>query len=128
MGRITLEGLEVFAHHGVGERERREGQRFLIDVTLELDLRPAAASDDLDDTVDYSGLAGRIAEVATGGPWLLLETVADRVAGVCLEDARVGAVEVVVHKPDVALPAPVRDVRVSLRRTSSQRRDRPDVR
>lgn len=116
MDHIVIQGIEVFAHHGVREEERARGQRFVVDVALDLDLRPAAASDDLDHTVDYSELTRRVAETVRGGPWDLLETVADRVARACLEDDRVVVAEVAVHKPEVSLAVPVEDVRVSLRR------------
>lgn len=116
MDHIVIQGIEVFAHHGVREEEQARGQRFVVDVALDLDLRPAAASDDLAHTVDYSELTRRVAETVRGGPWHLLESVADRVARTCLESDRVVVVEVTVHKPEVSLAVPVEDVRVSLRR------------
>lgn len=116
MDRISLNGIEVFAHHGVLDHERRLGQRFVVDVDLELDLRPAATSDDLADTVDYGALAGRIGEAVGGPPAALLETVAARVADLCLDDDRVSAVEVRVHKPSAPLPVPGGGVTVTLRR------------
>lgn len=114
--RIVLEGIEVFAHHGVLEHEKHLGQAFVVDVALELDLAPAGRSDDLQDTVDYGHLAGRVAEVVAGGPHDLVEAVAERVADVALADQRVSAVEVVVHKPHAPLPVVAREVRVEVRR------------
>lgn len=116
MDRIAITGLEVFAHHGVLPHERQLGQRFVIDVVLEVDLAPAAASDDVADTVDYGTLAGDVAAVVSGTPADLIETVADRVAGRCLADRKVGAVEVTVHKPAAPLPVIAREVSVTLRR------------
>ena len=55
--RIALRGLRVRGHHGVYEHERRDGQDFVVDVTVWLDLAPAAASDDLADTLNYGELA-----------------------------------------------------------------------
>ena len=116
MDRITIEGVEVFARHGVLPDERERGQMFRVDVSLDLDLAPAAASDELEESIDYGVLAGRVAEVVAGGPYDLIETVAGRVLDVCLQDVRVQAAEVVVHKPQAPLSVPVQDVRVSLRR------------
>jgi 7,8-dihydroneopterin aldolase/epimerase/oxygenase len=114
--RITLTGLEVFAHHGALPHEREFGQRFVVDVGLDLDLGPAARSDDLGDTVDYGHLAARVVEVVAGRAADLLEAVAGRVADVCLEDARVAAVEVTIHKPHAPLPVVAREVAVTVRR------------
>lgn len=116
MDRIVLDGLTVWAHHGVLDWERQVGQRFVVDAVLELDLAPAAASDALADTVDYGALAGRIRETVTDGDCRLIEAVAGRVLDACLADERVAAAEVTVHKPDAPLPASADDVRVRLRR------------
>jgi 7,8-dihydroneopterin aldolase/epimerase/oxygenase len=116
MDRIAIDGIEVFAHHGVLDHERELGQRFVVDLIVEADLAAAAASDDLADTIDYGHLAGRIAAVAAAPPAALLETVADRIARCCLEDGRVTAVEVTVHKPAAPLPVVARGVAVTLRR------------
>jgi 7,8-dihydroneopterin aldolase/epimerase/oxygenase len=115
--RITLTGIEVFGHHGVLPHEREFGQRFVIDVALDVDLAAAAASDDLADTVDYGRLSARIAEVVAGEAADLIETVAGRIAAICLDDERVAAVEVTVHKPNAPLPVVAREVAVTLRRT-----------
>jgi 7,8-dihydroneopterin aldolase/epimerase/oxygenase len=114
--RISLLGLEVFAHHGVLTHERRLGQRFVVDAHLELDLAPAAVSDDLDDTVDYGALAGRLVAVATEERHDLIETLAGRLAEHCLEDRRVAVAEVTVHKPAAPLPVVAREVAVTVRR------------
>lgn len=114
--RITLTGLRVRGHHGVYDFERADGQDFVVDVALELDLGPAAASDDVADTVHYGELAGRLAEVVAGEPVNLIETLADRLAGVCLADRRVAAATVTVHKPGAPIPQEFADVAVTLRR------------
>ena len=118
-GRIELRGLRVRGHHGVYDFERAEGQDFLIDVTLELDLAKAAASDDVTDTVHYGELAERLAAVVAGEPVNLIETLADRLVAVCLADARVAAATVTVHKPHAPIPRDFADVAVTLRRTRS---------
>ena len=78
--RIELRGLKVRGNHGVYEHERRDGQDFVVDVTVWLDLAPAAASDDLADTLDYGALAQRVAGIVGGEPYDLIEAVAGRVA------------------------------------------------
>ncbi|WP_127498718.1 dihydroneopterin aldolase [Actinoplanes solisilvae] len=114
-GQIALSGLRVRGRHGVFDFEREQGQDFVIDVRLELDLGPAAASDDVADTVHYGELAGRLAEIVGGEPVNLIETLADRLLTACLDDARVAAAEVTVHKPQAPIPLEFADVSVTLR-------------
>lgn len=114
--RITLSGLRAFGHHGVYEFERTQGQDFAVDVALDLELRPASRSDDVRDTVDYGGLADRLAAVIAGEPVNLIETLAERIAEVCLADERVAAVTVTVHKPQAPIPHQFADVAVTLSR------------
>lgn len=116
MDRIVVEGIEVWGRHGVLAHERELGQRFVVDVAIEADLVAAGESDHLDDTLDYGVLAARVRDVVAGGPYRLIEAVAARVADACLEDPRVTAADVVVHKPAAPLSVTVRDVRVELRR------------
>ena len=124
--RITLTGLRARGRHGVYAFERAQGQDFVVDVVLELDLVPAAASDDVTDTVDYGELAGRLVTVLGGEPVNLIETLADRLVEVCLADARVAAATVTVHKPQAPIPHEFVDVAVTLRRERSDRRRRPE--
>lgn len=121
MDRIEVVGLEVWAHHGVLPHERELGQRFVLDVAVELDLTAAMASDALDDTLDYGVLAARVHGTVAGARDQLLERVARRVLDVCLDDDRVTAAEVTVHKPAAPLTVPAGEVRVHVRRE----RDRP---
>lgn len=115
--RIEVTGIEVFAHHGVFEDERRAGQRFVIDLTLDVDLTHAGATDDLASTVDYGVLIGRVHDVVSSEQWNLIERVAQRVADVVLDDARVERVVVTVHKPEAPIEASFGDVAVSLTRS-----------
>ena len=114
--RIVLRGLRVRGHHGVFEQERREGQDFLVDLVVWLDLAAATASDDLADTLHYGELAERVAAIVAGPPMNLIEVVAGRVADEVLTDARVQAVEVTVHKPQAPIPLTFHDVSVTIRR------------
>ncbi|HEX6403598.1 MAG TPA: dihydroneopterin aldolase [Pseudonocardiaceae bacterium] len=117
--RITLTGLRVHGWHGVHDFERRDGQEFVVDATVWLDLGPAAATDDLSATLDYGALAQRAAQIVGGQPCDLIETVAGRIANEILTDQRVEAVEVTVHKPHAPLSQPFTDVSVTLVRGRS---------
>jgi dihydroneopterin aldolase len=115
--RVELRGLRVRGHHGVFDFERRDGQDFVVDLTVWLDLAPAAASDDLADTLHYGELAQRVAAIVGGPPADLIETVAGRIADEVLTDPRVDAVEVTLHKPQAPIPFDFADVAVVLHRT-----------
>ena len=122
--RIELRGLTVRGNHGVFDYERRDGQDFVIDITVWVDLAAAAASDDLADTLDYGALAQRAADVVAGPPRNLIETVSAEIADDVMSDARVHAVEVVVHKPAAPIPLTFSDVAVVARRSRRGNRDR----
>jgi 7,8-dihydroneopterin aldolase/epimerase/oxygenase len=113
---ITITGIEVFAYHGVMAEEKKDGQRFVVDVELRLDLSAAGDSDDLSDTVDYGLLAQRVNDLVSSERWDLIERVAARVAETVLEDARVRDVSVTVHKPDAPIAVGFSDVSVTVRR------------
>ena len=114
--RIAVRGLRAHGHHGVYAFERERGQVFLADAVLELDTRPAAETDDLARTVNYAELAKNLYGVLSGEPVDLLETLAQRLADVCLADPLVDAVEITVHKPSAELGVPFDDVTVAVRR------------
>ena len=104
---IELLGLVVFGHHGYLEEERRLGQRFLVDLWADVD-EAAAASDRIEDTVDYRKLAGLVREVFAGPERLLLESLAGAIADGALERfATVDRIRVRIRKPDVVLDPPV---------------------
>ena len=115
---LALLGLECWGHHGVFEHERREGQPFVVDLVLGLDAAPAAASDDLADTVDYGGLALAVKSAVERDPVDLIETLAERIAGVCLTDDRVDWCRVTVHKPHAPIEATFTDVALTIHRST----------
>jgi 7,8-dihydroneopterin aldolase/epimerase/oxygenase len=102
--RIELRGLTVRGRHGVFDHERADGQDFVVDITVWIDLADAAASDDLADTYDYGKLAERAAAVIAGPARNLIETVAGEIAEGVMQDTRVHAAEVTVHKPQAPIP------------------------
>jgi len=115
--RLELRGLRVRGHHGVFAHERRDGQDFLVDLVVWLDLAPAASSDALVDTLHYGELAAAAAAVVAGPPHDLIETVAAEIADGVLADHRVQAVEVTLHKPSAPIPLTFADVAVVVRRS-----------
>jgi 7,8-dihydroneopterin aldolase/epimerase/oxygenase len=135
--RVSLTGLRVRGFHGVFEHERRDGQDFVVDVHLVVDSVGAADSgadsgahiggdggahgsfggaDRLAETVDYGVLAQQLHDVIAGEPVQLIETLADRLAAVCVQDVRVRRAEVTVHKPGAPIPLQFADVTVTVTR------------
>jgi 7,8-dihydroneopterin aldolase/epimerase/oxygenase len=116
MDRVALRGLRARGRHGCLPAERELGQDFVVDVVLGLDTRPAAAQDDLSRTVDYGALAGRLVDLVEGPPVNLIETLAERLAAVCLDHTHVEDAEVTVHKPNAPMPHRFDDVSVTIHR------------
>jgi dihydroneopterin aldolase len=104
--RIELRGLIIRGNHGVFDHERRDGQDFVVDITVWIDLAAAAASDELADTVDYGALAQRAADIIGGPARNLIETVAAELAD-----------DVMADKPDAPIPLTFSDVAVVARRS-----------
>jgi 7,8-dihydroneopterin aldolase/epimerase/oxygenase len=117
---LAISGIECYGHHGVFDFERREGQVFVIDLVLGIDTAPAAASDDLQDTVDYGNLVVSVKAAVEKDPVDLIETLAQRIAGVCLLDDRVEWARVTVHKPDAPIDATFSDVALTITRRATR--------
>lgn len=115
--RIELRGLKIRGCHGVFEHERRNGQDFIVDITVWIDLARAAASDELADTYDYGALAQLAADIVGGTARNLIETVGADIADRVIADERVHAVEVTVHKPQAPISQTFDDVAVVTRRS-----------
>jgi 7,8-dihydroneopterin aldolase/epimerase/oxygenase len=114
---VSVRGLECFGHHGVLPAERELGQRFLVDLDVEIERCGATETDDLAETVDYAALADAVAAIVEGPPDRLLERLAARIAERVLREPLASAVTVTVRKPHVALARPVRETAVTLRRS-----------
>ncbi|WP_019931649.1 dihydroneopterin aldolase [Nocardia sp. BMG111209] len=111
--RIELRGLRAFGYHGVFDYERRDGQEFVVDITVRTDFAAAAATDDLGATVDYGTLAELAVRIVQGPARDLIETVVSEIADAVLAaDPRIAAAEVTVHKPSAPIPHTFADVRV----------------
>ena len=113
--RIALRGLAAVGHHGVFDHERRDGQEFVVDLVLRLDLGPAGRSDELTSTVHYGEVAEAVHQEITGPPVDLIEALAERIAARLLaEHPLIEAVEVTVHKPGAPIAVAFQDVAVSI--------------
>jgi len=116
---LTLTGLRATAYHGVFAHERENGQEFVIDVSVWLDSRAAAASDDLAETVNYGVLAEEIVSAVERDPVDLIETVAERIASVVLTHPGVLRTRVTLHKPSAPITVRFADVSITIERTRS---------
>ncbi len=116
--KVVLSGITGYGYHGLFGFERSQGQEFVVDVACTMDLGPAGASDDIADTVDYSGLATAVVADIERDPVNLIESLAERIARTCLRMPRMEAVQVTVHKPQAPMPVRVDDVAVTLMRSN----------
>ncbi len=116
MDRIVLQGISAHGHHGVLDFEKADGQGFVVDVSLEVDLRRAGRTDLLAHTVNYAEVAADVVSLVTGPSLDLIETLADQIAEVVLKRPLVQAVEVTVHKPQAPVGVPFGDVQVRVER------------
>ncbi len=114
--RLALRGIRAVGHHGVLEHERRDGQEFVVDAVLALDTREAGRADDLSLTVDYGRLSQRLVDAIVAEPVDLIETLAQRLADVCLAQPLVEWVELTVHKPQAPIEVPFEDVTLTIHR------------
>lgn len=117
LDRIDLVGISAHGHHGVFEHERRDGQTFVLDVSLGLDLTPAAREHDLTKTVHYGVLAQQVHDAIVGDPVDLIETLAMRVVDLCLAEESVQWASVTVHKPEAPIEVAFHDVAVTIERS-----------
>ena len=124
LDQITLTGLRARAHHGVFKHERRDGQEFVVDVTVHVQLRDAAESDELTQTIHYGELAEEVVAAVERDPVDLIETVAERVAQVVLAHEHAIFVDVTVHKPAAPITVPFADVAVTVHRGRPERLER----
>lgn len=111
---ISLVGIEERGRHGMLDHERQDGQLFLVDADIYLDLHGAGASDRIEDTVDYSQISALISRIITGPPCDLLEKVAAQIAEETLELENVQAVRICLHKPEAPLGLEKQDVKLTI--------------
>jgi dihydroneopterin aldolase len=115
---VFVSGLLIHAHHGVMEHESKVGQRFVLDLELVIDLKDAARSDKLVDTVSYAAIVETATRAFTAESYRLVEAAAGAVADALLAGfAAVRSVKVTVRKPHAPIAAIFADVGVTLVRS-----------
>lgn len=102
--RVSLHGIDVYAHHGVHPAERELGQRFVIDVELWTDCGPAATTDSLAQALDYTAVHRCITESTAGTTFQLIEALAGHLCRLLLDNFPVEKVKVTVQKPNPPIP------------------------
>ena len=114
---ISLKGIKAFGFHGVFDFERREGQDFLVDVEIAVDLQSASRSDNLSETIDYGAIADLVVAEIEGEAVALIERLAGRIADRILEiHTQVESISVTVHKPKAPVSASFSDISVTVHR------------
>jgi len=108
--KMEVRGIEVWAHHGVFDHERRDGQPFIIDVAWWLDTTVPARTDDLESTIDYGKVVRMVVEEVRGAPVDLIETLANRLVRTLLERFGMDRVQISVHKPEAPIGVRFDDV------------------
>ncbi|MEO7069744.1 MAG: 2-amino-4-hydroxy-6-hydroxymethyldihydropteridine diphosphokinase [Nostocoides sp.] len=113
---IRVLGVRATGHHGVFDFEKRDGQEFVVDVDLWVDLVRAGSSDELTHTVHYGEVAADIVARIEGEPFDLIEKLANVIARDCVARPLVEAVTVTIHKPHAPVGVPFGDVQVVVHR------------
>lgn len=118
MDRILIKDLRIFAYHGVNPEEKRDGQNFVLDLAVSLDLEKARLTDDLADTVSYAKIIKTATAVFTSEKYDLLERAAEQVAdGILKEYPPAQSVMVTLKKPDAPIKADFGYVAVEITKT-----------
>lgn len=117
MDSIRLRRIVGYGYHGVLPEEKRLGQRFVANITLYLDTKDAAASDQVESTVNYAAVYQDVLEILTGPSKNLIETVAENIAAVLLDRyPRVQGTTVDLEKPSAPIPGAFESVSVRIER------------
>lgn len=115
--RIFLNGMEFFGYHGVLDSEKKLGQRFVVDITINTDLEQAIKTDCLDNTVNYSIVYELTKTVVEGKRRMLIESVASEIAEILMDRfPKIKEIEVTIHKPAAPINGVFRDVGVVIKR------------
>jgi len=114
---ICLEGLNVYAHHGMVAEERSLGQRFEFDIEVDVPHCAACRSDDAAEAVAYEAIAAVVVEVATNFRFSLMEALAEAVCMELLAEFPIAAVRLSVSKTAPSIPHPVARATVRIERT-----------
>jgi dihydroneopterin aldolase len=127
MDRIAIDGIDVYAHHGVHPAERELGQRFVIDVELYGDWSAAAGSDALEQALDYVAVHRRVHQVTAADSFHLLEALAERLSLALLREFPVQRTVITVHKPKPPIANFLGSVSVTLDRDRAWLQERGEA-
>ncbi|RFU62665.1 dihydroneopterin aldolase [Peribacillus glennii] len=117
MDKIYVNGMQFYGYHGVFPEENRLGQRFAVDLAVELDLSTAGKSDNLDDSINYGELYSICRDVVEGKTFKLVESIAEHIASeVLVKYETIHFCTVKVYKPDPPIPGHYQSVAVEIRR------------
>ncbi|MEJ2633698.1 MAG: dihydroneopterin aldolase [Calditrichia bacterium] len=114
MGKIRLNNMIFYAHHGYYQAERELGQKFQVDVEMECDFTKAIQSDSLNDAVNFEAVYQTVFRIFSSYKFTLLETLADRIAKDVLKNFPASSVLIRVRKPQVPLNGFLDNVEVEL--------------
>ena len=103
MGKIRLNNMIFYAHHGYYQAERELGQKFQVDMELDCDFTKVIQTDDLENTVNFEDVYKKVHHIFSNYKFTLLETLADKIANEMLKDYPVNAILIRVRKPNVPL-------------------------
>lgn len=117
MDKIYMNGLSFYGYHGVFPEENKLGQRFNVDLILEIDLEPAGTTDELEKTVNYGDIYTVVKEIVEGEPKKLVETVTESIASsLLLSYPLIEQCTVKVTKPDPPIPGHYDSVAIEMTR------------
>lgn len=119
--KIILSGIQFHGHYGVSDQERGVGGRYVVDLELTYDLRPAGRSDALTDTVDYSAVYALVVAIGRERQFHLLEALAQALADAMLAKFPVGEVLVRVKKQPPPIAGVLDYAGVEIRRTRPEK-------
>ena len=114
---IRVTGIKAFGYHGVLPHEATEGQDFIVDLLITLDLRAVSLSDDLQETINYADLAQIAHDNIVGERVQLIERLAGRIAEeISSAYSHITSVSVTVHKPHAPVTVDFEDISVTITR------------
>jgi len=117
---LSLEGMVFYGCHGVLPAEKEYPQKFVVSLWMETNIKPAARSDSLEASVDYSLIYKRVKQLVESNRFNLIETLAETIAEQVLSEQGVSRVKVRVEKPWAPLAGPVRCAAVEIRREAGK--------
>lgn len=121
MDKIIIKDLKIFSYHGVNEEEKINGQNFVFDITVWLDLSKPCETDNVDDTVSYSKIIKKVREVFTTEKYDLLEKAAAVVMSALFgEFPEIEECEIMLKKPEAPIKADFSYVAVEIRRKRNE--------